>query len=135
MKPYLPIIRVLLLLFSAVELVLGRIAPPTRSDLEADSTRVGWSFAVESDHLARDIHLRVDDERRARGLAAAVWDDGLAELARQRSETMIAGTYEYSPEEFRHRKSRAVTPTRGPRVLVRPSGSWSTDSSDSPATG
>jgi hypothetical protein len=50
--------------------------PPSPADLERNSERIGWTPAIESDDLARDIAVRVNDERVARGLAPLVWHDG-----------------------------------------------------------
>jgi len=73
----------------------------TLDELESASEDVGWTPAIESHHLAEDIERRVNDERVARGLRPLVWHEGLAELARQWSEEMIATKYHHSPDSFR----------------------------------
>jgi uncharacterized protein YkwD len=75
--------------------------PPSPADLEHNSERIGWTPAIESDDLARDIAVRVNDERVARGLAPLVWHDGLAELSRSWSEQMLVTGYRHSPAAFR----------------------------------
>ena len=68
----------------------------------AESSRLGWYEASIGDDLARDIFERVNDERAERGSPPLVWDEGLAERARQWSEHMIAsGEFEHSPDEHR----------------------------------
>lgn len=73
----------------------------TLDELESASEDVGWTPAIESHQLAEDIERRVNDERAARGLRPLVWHEGLAELARQWSEEMIATEYRHSPDSFR----------------------------------
>lgn len=92
---------VLLALWAVTELLpsAGLPAPPV--DLEQGSERIGWTAALESDHIARDIFERVNDERVARGLSMLVWDEGLADLSRRWSEEMIASGYRHSSAEFR----------------------------------
>lgn len=70
-------------------------------ELEGSSVEIGWTPAVESHRLAEDIEQRVNEERIARGLRPLVWHEGLADLARQWSEEMIATGYEHSPDSFR----------------------------------
>lgn len=77
------------------------LVPSSPSSIERDSERVGWSDAIEADAIARDVYIRVNDERRARGLPPLVWHEGLADIARRWSEEMIATTYEHSSPEFR----------------------------------
>lgn len=69
--------------------------------LERGSHAIGWAPASEADWLAREIFGRVNDERRERGLLALEWHEGLAELAREWSEEMIATGYRHSTESFR----------------------------------
>lgn len=73
----------------------------TIEELEAFSVEIGWTPAIESHRLAEDIEARVNEERVARGLRPLVWHEGLAELARQWSEEMIATGYRHSPDSFR----------------------------------
>lgn len=70
-------------------------------DPERLSHYIGWSPAIESDRLARDIAARVNDERLERGLRPLEWHDGLAALARDWSERMIDTGYRHSPDSFR----------------------------------
>lgn len=110
LKRYVPMVAIgLLLLGGGLDLLDAKLTVPMPVDLEADSERIGWTPAVESDAIARDIYVRVNDERGARGLAPLTWDEGLAELARRWSETMIADTYEHSPADFRAHPSYAGT--------------------------
>ena len=81
--------------------LLFRIFPAPSNDLEFQSQRIGWSDAIEADAIAHDVYVRVNDERRARGLPPLVWHDGLAFLARRWSEEMIANRFDHSPPEFR----------------------------------
>ena len=68
-----------------------------------ESQRIGWYDPLSVNDIAWDIHLRVNDERTARGLAALVWDEQLAALARQWSEEMIrTGVFAHSPDGFRY---------------------------------
>lgn len=70
----------------------------------AESTRIGWEPAERAELLARELYDRVNDERRARGLAAVAWSDELAGLAEDWSEEMIAsGQFRHSPDT--HRRS------------------------------
>ena len=87
----------LLLAFPAV----SWLVPSSPSSLERDSDRLGWSDAIEADAVARDVYLRVNDERRARGLPPLEWHEGLADIARGWSEEMIATSYRHSTAEFR----------------------------------
>ena len=73
----------------------------TPDQVEAQNRKVGWSPAIESDHLAMDIAMRVNEERKARGLMPLVWHDGLADLARYWTEDMMVHGYRHSPREFR----------------------------------
>jgi uncharacterized protein YkwD len=100
-RQYGPVVAIVVLLLGGVDWLLTAILPPERIDLESTSAEVGWTDAMSSDFLARDIYVRVNDERAARGLAPLVWDEDLAELARRWSETMIATSYEHSSPEFR----------------------------------
>jgi len=77
------------------------LMPSSPSTLERDSDRIGWSDATEADAVARDVYVRVNDERRARGLPPLEWHEGLADIARRWSEEMIATTFEHSSPEFR----------------------------------
>ena len=77
------------------------VVEETMADLEGASAEIGWTTAVESHRLAEDIEQRVNDERTARGLRPLIWHEGLADLARQWSEEMIATGYRHSPESFR----------------------------------
>jgi hypothetical protein len=70
-------------------------------ELEGASVEIGWTPAIDSYRLADDIEQRVNDERRARGLRPLVWHEGLADLARQWSEEMIAVEFRHSPDSFR----------------------------------
>ena len=54
---------------------------------------------MDADVVARDVYVRVNDERRARGLLPLEWHEGLADIARRWSEEMIATTYEHSTPE------------------------------------
>lgn len=100
-RRYGPVVAVVVLCLGGIDWMLTAIFPPEPHDLESESARIGWSDAIDSDFLARDIFVRVNDERAARGIAPLVWDDDLADIARRWSETMIATTYEHSPEAFR----------------------------------
>lgn len=93
-----------LLVAQFVPSVLGSAptAEETIGDLESASVEIGWTSAIESYRLAEDIEQRVNDERRARGLRPLVWHEGLADLARQWSEEMIATGYRHSPNSFRN---------------------------------
>jgi uncharacterized protein YkwD len=73
----------------------------TIEDVERASAGIGWTPAIESYQLAEDIERRVNDERIERGLQPLVWHEGLADLARQWSEEMIATGYRHSPDSFR----------------------------------
>lgn len=73
----------------------------TIEEVERASAAIGWTPAVESIRLAEDLERRVNDERVARGLRPLVWHEGLADLARQWSEEMLASGYRHSPESFR----------------------------------
>ncbi|MEX2375827.1 MAG: CAP domain-containing protein [Dehalococcoidia bacterium] len=75
--------------------------PSSPSSFEGNSDRIGWSDAMDADVVARDVYVRVNDERRARGLPTLEWHEGLADIARRWSEEMIATTYEHSSPEFR----------------------------------
>lgn len=77
------------------------LIPSSPSALERGSDRIGWSDAMEADAVARDVYVRVNDERRARGLPPLEWHEGLADIARRWSEEMIATTFEHSTAEFR----------------------------------
>lgn len=77
------------------------LAPSSPASLEQDSDRIGWSNAMEADAVARDVYVRVNDERRARGLSPVEWHEGLADIARRWSEEMITTTYQHSTPEFR----------------------------------
>lgn len=91
-----------LLAIWAVSDLLPPVGPPVPPvDLEHGSEPIGWTAAIESDHIARDIFERVNDERVARGLSRLVWDEGLAELSRRWSEEMIVTGFRHSTEEFR----------------------------------
>jgi hypothetical protein len=70
-------------------------------ELERHSHRIGWTEPIESRGIAHDVFLRVNDERRARGLAPLVWHEGLAALAGQWSEHMIANSFGHSTAGFR----------------------------------
>lgn len=99
------------LLILAVVLLAAQLVPslvasePTEEEsieeLESSSMGIGWTPATESHRLAEDIEQRVNEERIARGLRPLVWHDGLAELAREWSEEMIATGYRHSPDSFR----------------------------------
>jgi uncharacterized protein YkwD len=101
LRQYVPLVALALILLGGVDTVVSKLFPPSPEDLEESSSRIGWTSAMESDALARDIYVRVNDERTARLVPPLTWDEGLADLARRWSETMIAGTYEHSPPEFR----------------------------------
>jgi hypothetical protein len=79
----------------------GPVVEETIEDVESASVAIGWTPAIESHRLAEDIERRVNDERRERGLQPLVWHEGLADLARQWSEEMIATGYRHSPDSFR----------------------------------
>jgi hypothetical protein len=98
-KGWLAIAVLVLALGGLAELVPGPF--PAAAGLEDDSERIGWAQALDADALARDIHLRVNDERAARGLPPLSWDEGLAALARAWSEEMLATGYRHSPEARR----------------------------------
>ncbi len=100
-KRYIPLVAVLLLALGGADTLISRIVPASPTELEFGSAGIGWAPAMEADHLARDVYVRVNDERAARHLPPLTWDEGLAELARRWSETMIAGRYEHSTAEFR----------------------------------
>lgn len=92
---------VLLAIWGLSELLPAVGPPAVPVDLELSSERIGWTAALESDHIARDIFERVNDERGARGLSALVWDEGLADLSRRWSEEMIVTGFRHSTDEFR----------------------------------
>ncbi len=81
--------------------VVSWLLPTSPSAIERDSGRIGWSDPIEADAVARDVYIRVNDERRSRGLPPLDWHEGLADIARRWSEQMIATTYEHSSPEFR----------------------------------
>ena len=90
-------------LFTAPALLprLG-LQAPFRAPTAAEAQATGWQDPTSTDHVARDIFERVNQERLARGAPELVWHDGLAELARQWSLQMVVdGTYGHSPDEFR----------------------------------
>ncbi len=87
--------------YAALHFLPGLILQPDPSDLERASSRIGWGSALDSDHIARDVHQRVNDERRARGLTHLEWDKELADLARAWSEEMLDSGFRHSPDSFR----------------------------------
>ena len=116
-KRYGPAVLVVLVLVGASRLLPASSLPGGEIDLERDSERIGWTSAVESDEIARDIFDRVNDERSARGIAPLRWHDGLADRAQHWSETMIAATYEHSTAEFRAHPDFAGT---GENIFMGP---------------
>jgi hypothetical protein len=100
-RQYAPIVAIVLLCLGGADWVISAALPSSHADLEWNSAQIGWAPAMESDHLARDMYIRVNDERTARGLAPLLWDEELADRARRWSETMIATRYEHSTAEFR----------------------------------
>jgi hypothetical protein len=100
-----PILIIAMFLFAAQFLPSlvgsGPVVEETIEELERSSVEIGWTPATESHRLAEDIEKRVNEERIARGLRPLVWHEGLAELARQWSEEMIATGYRHSPDSFR----------------------------------
>jgi hypothetical protein len=98
-KRYVLPVLVLLAIVAAMEWTPSVIGSHT--DIERASERIGWTTAIESDHLARDVFERVNDERVERGLPPLGWHDGLANVARAWSEEMIATGYRHSSDEFR----------------------------------
>lgn len=99
MRPLL-ILGILLIAAQYIPAITTQAAM-TSAQVEAQSARIGWTSAIESDRLANDIAYRVNEERQARGLQPLVWHEGLADLARLWSEEMIANGYRHSPRDFR----------------------------------
>jgi uncharacterized protein YkwD len=108
-RQYGPVIAIVLLCLGGLDWLISNIAATTDVDLEEESAQIGWFPAMDADHLARDIYVRVNDERAARGLAPLLWDEELADRARRWSETMIATKYEHSTAEFRAHPAYAGT--------------------------
>jgi hypothetical protein len=98
-KGWLAIAVLVLALGGLADLLPERF--PAGSDLQDGSERIGWGEALDADPLARDIHLRVNDERAARGLPPLEWHEGLATLAREWTEEMLASGYRHSPSSRR----------------------------------
>lgn len=96
-----PLIIVGVLLVAAQYLPAITSPAMTPEQVEAQSNRIGWTRAIDSDGIAADIVNRVNEERKARGLLPLVEHAGLTELARSWSEEMIAHGYRHSPSEFR----------------------------------
>lgn len=101
LRQYVPAIAIVVLLVGGADWLLWRAFPGPAVDLESGSEQIGWTPGLDSDHIARDIYERVNDERAARDLPPLVWDEDLADRARRWSEIMIATTYEHSTAEFR----------------------------------
>ena len=75
---------------------------PTMTGTAAEAARIGWQDPMTTDHIARDIFERVNEERLTRGLPPLVWDEELAVLAREWSLHMLRdGAYGHSPASFR----------------------------------
>jgi uncharacterized protein YkwD len=100
-RHYVALIAVLTAIIAAFEFtpaLLSRVSPGA---LERASERTGWTDAAASHDIAFDIFLRVNDERRARGIPPLQWDEELASMAGRWSEEMIATGYRHSTPEFR----------------------------------
>jgi hypothetical protein len=116
-RQYGPVIALVLLCLGGADWLLSKALPPSHADLEWNSAQIGWTSAMESDPLARDIYMRVNDERAARGLAPLLWDEELADRARRWSETMIEERYGHSTAEFRAHPAYAGT---GENIYMSP---------------
>jgi hypothetical protein len=98
-KGWLAVAVLVLALGGLADLLPNRF--PAENDLQAGSERIGWGEALDADALARDIYLRVNDERAARGLPPLVWHEDLAAIARGWSEEMLTTGYRHSPASRR----------------------------------
>jgi hypothetical protein len=100
-RSWLKVAVLVLVLGVLADVVPGLFPGAAAGDLDHGSERIGWGDPLEAEPIARDIHVRVNDERAARGLPPVVWHEGLAALARDWSEEMISTGYRHSPESWR----------------------------------